>query len=52
MTNINDNPLFYIGSRQEQIILTKFGMQCSNLNGHVYSIKIINSPAFSCGFVK
>ena len=26
-------------------------MQCSNLNGHLYSMKIIDSPAFSCGFV-
>ena len=26
-------------------------MQCSNLNGHLYSMKIIDSPACSCGFV-
>ena len=26
-------------------------MQCSNLNGHLYSIKMIDSPACSCGFV-
>ena len=30
---------------------TKLRMQSSNLNGHLYSMKIINSPACSCGFV-
>ena len=51
MININDNPLFFIASRQEQIIMAKLRMQCSNLNGHLYSMKIIDSPACSCGFV-
>ena len=32
MTNIDDSPLFYIGSRQEQIIMPKLRMQSSNLN--------------------
>ena len=26
-------------------------MRCSNLNGHLYTMKIIDSPACSCGFV-
>ena len=51
MTNINDNLLFYTGSRQEQIIMAKLRMQGSKLNGHLYSLKIIDSPACSCGFV-
>ena len=51
MRNINGNPLFIIGSRQEQIIMAKLRMRCSNLNGHLYTIKIIDSPACSCGFV-
>ena len=52
MRNINDNPLFLIGSRQEQIIMAKLRMRCSsNLNGHLYTMKIIDSPACSCGFV-
>ena len=51
MININDNPLFFIGSRQEQIIMAKVRMQCSTSNGHLYTMKIINSPACSCGFV-
>ena len=51
MSNINDNPLCFIGSRLEQIIMAKLRMQCSNLNGHLYSLKIIDSPACLCGFV-
>ena len=51
LRNINDNPLFFIGSRQEQIIVAKLRMQCSYSNGHLYSMKIIDSPACSCGFV-
>ena len=47
MRNINDNPLFFIGARQEHIIRAKLRMQCSNLNGHLYSMKIIDSPACS-----
>ena len=51
MRDINDTPLFFIGSRQEQIIMAKLRMRCSNLNGHLYTMKIIDSPACSCGFV-
>ena len=31
--------------------MAKLRMQCSNLNGHLYTMKIIDSPACSCGFV-
>ena len=31
--------------------MVKLRMQCRNLNRHVYSMKIINSPACSCGFL-
>ena len=51
MTNTIDNPLFYVGSRQEQIIMAKLRMGGSNLNGHLYSMKLIDSPACSCGFI-
>ena len=51
MVNTNDNTLFYVGSRQEQIIMAKLTTQCSNLNGHLYSMKIIDSSPCSCGFV-
>ena len=45
MANTIDTPLFYVGSRQEQIIMAKLRMGCSNLNGHLYSMKLIDSPA-------
>ena len=32
--------------------MAQLRLQCSNLNGHLYSMKIIDSPACSCGFVK
>ena len=31
--------------------MAKLRMQCSKFNGHLYSMKIIDSPACSCGFV-
>ena len=31
--------------------MAELRMHCSNLNGHLYSMKIIDSPACSCGFV-
>ena len=51
IADVNDNRLFYIGSRQEQIIMAKIRIQCRNLNGHLYSMKNIDSPACSCGFI-
>ena len=51
MGNANDNSLFRLGTRQDQIIITKLRMHFSNLKGHLYSIKIIESSACSCGFV-
>ena len=51
MVNINDNPLFYIGSRKEQVIMAKIRMQCSNLNGHLYPMKIIDFPTCSCRII-
>ena len=50
MANTIDNPIFYVGSRQEQIIMAKL-MGWSNLNGHLYSMKLIDSPACLCGFI-
>ena len=31
--------------------MAKLRMGCSNLNGHLYSVKIIDSPACLCGFI-
>ena len=49
--NISENPLFLIGTRQEQVIMAKLRMRCSNLNGHLKSMHIVESSACSCGFV-
>ena len=50
MGNVNDNPLFHLGTRQEQIIMVRLRMRSSDLKGHLYSMKIIESSACSCGF--
>ena len=31
--------------------MAQLRLQCSNLNGHLYCMKIIDSPVCSCGFV-
>ena len=31
--------------------MAKFRMQCSNLNGHLQLMHIVESSAYSCGFV-
>ena len=49
--NITENPLFLIGTRQEQVIMAKLRMRCSNLNGHLQLMHIVESSACSCGFV-
>ena len=43
--NIIENPLFLIGTRQEQVIMAKLRMRCSNLNGHLQSMHIVESSA-------
>ena len=47
----NDHPLFYVGTRHEQIIMARLRMRCSNLNGHLHALNIIESSACSCGFI-
>ena len=49
--DIRENPLFLIGTRQEQVIKAKLRMQCSSLNGHLKSMHIVESSTCSCGFV-
>ena len=46
----NDNPLFHVGNRQEQIIMAKLRLRCSNLSGHLFNLNIIEYSACSCGF--
>ena len=45
------NPLFYLGDRKFSIIHAKLRMKCSSLNGHLYNLRIIDSPTCSCGHV-
>ena len=49
--NIFDHRLYHIGSRNEQILMTILRMQCSNLNGHLYSRNIIDNSSCLCGFI-
>ena len=51
MGNVNDNPLFHVLTRQEQIIMAKLRMRSNNSKGHHYSMKIIESSACSCGII-
>ena len=50
MGNVNDNPLFHLGTRQEQIIMARLRMRSSDLKGQLHSMKIIESSACSSGF--
>ena len=45
MGNVNDNPLFHLGTRQEKIIMARLRMRSSDLKGHLHSMKIIESSA-------
>ena len=50
MSNVNDNPLFHLGTRHEQIIMARLRMRSNDLKGHLHSMKITESSACSCGF--
>ena len=50
MGNVNDNPLFHLGTSQEQIIMARLSMHSSDLKGHLHSLEIIESSACFCGF--
>ena len=52
MGNVNNNPLFHLGTRHGQIIMARLRMRSSDLKGHLYSMKIIESSACPCGFKK
>ena len=49
MGNVNDNALFHLGARQEQIIMARLRMSSSDLKGRLYSMKMIESSACPCG---
>ena len=43
-----ENPLFHLGNRQENKIMAYLRLNCSNLKGHLYDLKIIDSPECQC----
>ena len=40
--------LFYLGQRKFNIIHAQLRMNCSNLSAHLYSLHVVNSPAYIC----
>ena len=44
------NDLFLIGERKINIILARLRMKCSNLNGHLFQLKIIENSSCRCGY--
>jgi hypothetical protein len=47
---VRPNELYFIGERQLNIILARLRMNCSNLNGHLFNLKLIENPACKCGY--
>ena len=47
-TVANCSKLYYVGQRKFNIILAQLRMNCSNLNAHLYSLHVIDSPACGC----
>ena len=45
MGNVNDNPIFHLDTRQEQIIIARLTMRSRGLKDHLYSMKFIASSA-------
>ena len=44
------NDLFYLGKRKTNIILSRIRLKCSNLNAHLFEMKIIGNPSCRCGY--
>ena len=44
------NPLFDLGKRKTNIIMARIRMNCSELKGHLFKLKITNNPACQCGY--
>ena len=49
-TVANCSKLYYVGQRKFNIILAQLRMNCSNLNAHLYSLHVIDSPASGCSY--
>ena len=44
------NILFNIGTRKISTIMAKLRMKCSNLNAHLFQLKLIDDPSCKCGY--
>ena len=44
------NELYNGFSREANIALAQLRMQCSNLNGHLYNLHVMDSPKCSCSY--
>ena len=44
------NPLFYLGSRSNNVKLAQLRMNCSKLNEHLFLLHVVDSPRCACGF--
>ena len=45
---VNCSDLYYVGLRNFNIIHAQLRMNCSNLNAHLHSLHVIDSPACVC----
>ena len=48
-SNTISNELYYEGSRETNVKHAQLRMECSKLNGHLYQLHVIESPACQCG---
>ena len=44
------NEIYYVGERNLNIILARIRMNCSNLNGHLFNLKLTDDPRCPCGY--
>jgi len=46
----SENPLYIIANRNENIIISRIRMNCSDLKNHLYTLKIIDNSDCQCGY--
>ena len=44
------NPLFNLGKRNINILMSRLRTNCSNLNGHLFLLKLTDDPRCKCGY--
>ena len=45
-----DNVLYQVGNRKETIFMARMRLNCSDLKGHLYKLKIIDTSQCQCGY--